>query len=778
MGGRECAEHKETEEKMDWDKSKLETMLESIPEHMSMMDRDLNILWANQTAKRIFGPDIVGRKCYEVYHGRREPCEPSPCITIRAFEDGEVHEHDTRVIDREGREISFHCSANVALKDEEGNPVAVIEISRDTTQLVAAQQALRESEEKYRHLVAYAPSGIMEVDIPARKFMDVNDVMTRYMGYTREEFLAMDFFDILTDESKVLHLERVKGMAAGEKMPENIEYEVKTKDGGELWLLVNSKISFDQDGKPVKATVVAHNITERKRAEKALEESRKKYRQVVENSIEGMLVTQDRKIVFVNKAVCDFLGLSPEEVMASDDPFGFIHPEDRGLALENHVKRLRDEDALLRYSIRVVNPRGEVRWVETSGLKIVWEGNPAILNFYSDITDRKRAEEEREKLQAQLEHIQRMETIGILAGGVAHDFNNLLMAIQGNVSLGLLDTSEDSPVHERLENIEEQVRQGSELTKQLLGFSRRRKYEVRPTDLSEVITNQNRMLGRTKKDVKIREEYDEDLWTADVDRGQIEQVLLNLYVNAWQAMPDGGELFVQAKNTVINDYDARMHQVEAGRYVEVAVTDTGEGMSEEIRRRIFEPFFTTRERGRGTGLGLATVYGIVKNHGGFITVQSEKGKGSTFKVYLPASRHAVPAEHPGGDDVEKGAEMVLLVEDESAVLDVNKKMLQRLGYHVLAAESGEKALELYKNNKDKIDIVVLDLVMPGMDGNVVFKRIREMNPHEKILVASGYGIDEYGAGRTNTGYTGSLQKPFSIKALSRKMRAILDGRTH
>lgn len=763
------------QEKFNGSKASLEAMLESIPEHMSMMDRDLNILWANKTAKRIFGEDILERKCYEVYHGRSEPCEPYPCITLKAFEDGKVHEHDTKVIDKQGREIFFHCSANVAFQDEEGKPETVIEISRDITKLVAAQQALQESEEKYRHLVGYAPSGIMEVDIPGRRLTDVNDVMTKYMGYTRKEFLGMDFFDILTDESKALHVERVRKMAAGEKMAENIEYEVKTKDGRQLWLLVNSKVSFDEDGKPVKATVVAHNITERKRAEKALEESQEKYRQVVENSIEGMLVTQNRKIVFVNKAVCDFLGLSAEEVMASDDPFQFIHPDDRGLALENHVKRLRNEDALPRYSIRIVNPKGEIRWVETSGVRIEWEGAPAILNFYGDITDRKRAEEEREKLQTQLEHIQRMETIGILAGGIAHDFNNLLMAIQGNVSLGLLDTDADSPVHERLENIEEQVSQGSELTKQLLGFSRRRKYEVKPTDLSEIISAQNRMLGRTKKDVKIREEYDEVLWAADVDRGQIEQVLLNLYVNAWQAMPDGGELHVGVRNAPINDYDARMHQVEPGRYVEVAVTDTGEGMTEEVRRRIFEPFFTTRERGRGTGLGLATVYGIVKNHGGFITVESEKGKGSTFRVYLPASGHAAPEYHREHEDVKKGTERVLLVEDETAVLEVNKKMLQRLGYRVLAAESGEKALEIYKDKKDEIDIVVLDLVMPGMDGSKVLKRIREMNPEEKILLASGYGIEAYETGFTEAGYNGTLQKPFSIKALSRKMRTILDN---
>ncbi len=760
---------------MIWDNAKLEAVLEAIPEHMSMMDSALNILWANETAKRIFGKDIVGRKCYEVYHGRSEPCEPSPCLALRAFEDGRIHEHDTSVINKEGKEIYFHCTANVALKDDEGNPTAVIEISRDITQLVAAQQALRESEEKYRQVVAYAPSGIMEVDIPARKFTDVNDVMARYTGYTREEFLAMDLFDILTDESRAHHLQRLEMMAAGEKMPENIEYEVKTKDGRVLCLLINSKISFDHAGGPLKATVVAHNITERKKSEKALEESRQKYRMVVENSIEGMLVTQDRKIAFANKAVCDFLKLSPEAVMASHDPFQFIHPDDRELAIENYLKRLHDEDALPRYNIRVVNPRGEMRWVEASGLKIMWEEKPAILNFYSDITERKRAEEERKRLQAQLEQIQRMETIGILAGGIAHDFNNLLMAIQGNVSLGLLDTSADRPVYERLVNIEEQIRQGSELTKQLLGFARRRKYEVRPTDLNEVISIQNRMLGRTKKEVKIQEEYDPGLWTADVDRGQIEQVLLNLYVNAWQAMPGGGDLFVQTKNSIVNGREASIYQVEPGKYVAISVTDTGEGMDEEVRRHAFEPFFTTRERGRGTGLGLATVYGIIKNHGGFVTVQSEKGKGSTFTIYLPASSHAIRQDHAERDSIIKGTETVLLVEDEAAVLDVNEKMLRRLGYQVLTAQSGEKAVELYNERKDDIDIVVLDLVMPGMDGNVVFKRIREMNPHARVLLASGYAVDGQTTGDAGETFSGSLQKPFSIKELSRKMRGILDG---
>jgi len=247
-------ESREGWEKVNRQKDRLEAMLESIPEHMSMMDRDLNILWANETARRIFGEDIVGRKCYEVYHGRSEPCEPYPCITLQSFEDGNIHEHDTRVIDKEGKEIFFHCTSNAAFRDEDGTPVAVLELSRDITDLVAAQEALRESEERYRHLVAYAPSGIMEVDIRERRFTDVNDVMTKYLGYTREEFLAMDLFDILTDRSKALHLERVKKMAAGERMPENIEYDVKTKDGRELCLLVNSKISFDQEGKPVKAT--------------------------------------------------------------------------------------------------------------------------------------------------------------------------------------------------------------------------------------------------------------------------------------------------------------------------------------------------------------------------------------------------------------------------------------------------------------------------------------------------------------------------------------------
>ncbi|GAG21264.1 unnamed protein product, partial [marine sediment metagenome] len=251
---------------------------------------------------------------------------------------------------------------------------------------------------------------------------------------------------------------------------------------------------------------------------------------------------------------------------------------------------------------------------------------------------------EKKRLEAQFQAAQRMEAIGTLAGGLAHDFNNILMGIQGNTSLILLHKTSTHPDYERLKGIEEGVKSGAELTRQLLGFARGGKYEVRPTNLNELIENQNHMFGRTKKEITIRGKYEDKPWTVEVDQGQIEQVLLNLYVNAWQAMPGGGDLYIETENVTLDEDYAKPFNMEPGRYVKISVTDSGVGMDEATQQRIFEPFFTTKEMGRGTGLGLASVYGIIRNHGGIISVYSEKGKGTTFEIYLPVSQRELIKE--------------------------------------------------------------------------------------------------------------------------------------
>ncbi|MBP1716380.1 MAG: sensor hybrid histidine kinase, partial [Deltaproteobacteria bacterium] len=420
------------------------------------------------------------------------------------------------------------------------------------------------------------------------------------------------------------------------------------------------------------------DVTERRRAEKELQASEEKYRQLIQNSNDAIFVAQDGVIKFPNLKTEKFLGYSAAEL--GEIPFvNHIHPDDRGMVIENHKKRLLGQDLPSTYAFRAKNKAGEDLWAEINAVRLLWDGKPATLNFVRDITEKKR-------LEAQYLQAQKMEAVGTLAGGIAHDFNNLLMGIQGHVSLILLDSSPADPRYKMLKSIEEQVKSGADLTWQMLSFARGGKFEVKPTDLNAIVQKTSGMFGRTKKEIAIQTSFQPDLWPVEVDRGQIEQVLLNLYVNAWQAMPGGGSLFLETRNVALGEEYHRPFAFKPGNYVKISVTDTGAGMDEKTLKRVFEPFFTTKEMGRGTGLGLATAYGIVKGHGGIINVYSEKGHGATFTIYLPASEKKVVKEKSAGEQPLKGKETILLVDDEKVILDVNRMVLEKLGYRVVAAQ--------------------------------------------------------------------------------------------
>ena len=404
-----------------------------------------------------------------------------------------------------------------------------------------------------------------------------------------------------------------------------------------------------------------------------------------------------------------------------------------------------------------------------------------------DISDRKR-------LQVQLQHAERMEALGTLSGGIAHDFNNLLMGIQGNISLMLLDLESKHPHHPRLKNIEDYVKSGAELTRQLLGFARGGKYEVKAADLNTLIEKSAEMFGRTKKEIRIQTKLQEGVCPVEIDAGQIEQVLLNLYVNAWHAMPEGGTLWLETENVELGMDDVQAYILEPGPYVRISARDTGVGMDEATQKRIFEPFFTTKEMGRGSGLGLASAYGIIKNHDGIINVQSEKGKGTTFNIYLPASEKYVSKEKKHDGKMMNGTETVLLVDDEDMIIEVGKAMLEKLEYQVITAKSGNEAVNILNGTKNGNnggnggkfeglnltepfyscpDLVILDMIMPGMGGGETYDMLKAINPDIKVLLSSGYSVDGQASKILERGCDGFIQKPFNIKDLSEKMREIL-----
>jgi len=399
-------------------------------------------------------------------------------------------------------------------------------------------------------------------------------------------------------------------------------------------------------------------------------------------------------------------------------------------------------------------------------------GKPVgILVILKDVTDTK-------AMELQLHRAQKIEALGTLAGGIAHDFNNLLMGIQGNASLLLLDCKEQDQGQpkERLKNIEKYVQRGEYLTKQLLGLSKSGKYEVKPTDINDLIHGCSGMFGETRKEIAISRHFQKDIWPVEVDKGQLEQVMLNLFVNAAQAMPGGGDLFIETRNVVFDQQAISSYNLLPGNYVKIIVKDTGTGIADSVKDKIFDPFFTTKEKERGTGLGLASAYGIISNHAGFIDVKSKVDQGTTFTICLPASdKNAVASEKKSAPGFHKGDETILLVDDEEMVADIGKQLLEKLGYTVKTADSGRAALGVFGLEKDTIDLVILDMIMPGLSGSETFDRIRALNPKVKTLLSSGYSLDGQASDILKRGCSGFIQKPFNINELSQKIREILDG---
>jgi signal transduction histidine kinase len=393
--------------------------------------------------------------------------------------------------------------------------------------------------------------------------------------------------------------------------------------------------------------------------------------------------------------------------------------------------------------------------------------------FIKDVTEEKKSEEERKKLTAQLQQAQKMEAIGTLAGGIAHDFNNLLMAIQGNVSLILFDMDASHPHYRVLANIEKLIRSGSDLTSKLLGYARKGKYEAKLVGLNELIRETSETFGRMRKDITIYRDLAENLKSIVADKGQIEQVLLNLFVNAADAMPNGGKIILKTRNVTHQDIRFKGYAIKPGNYVELTVTDTGVGMEPEILGRIFDPFFTTKKIGRGTGLGLASVYGIVKSHNGFIDVESEKGKGSIFYIYLPSSEQRLAAAFDRGGKPEAGVGTILLVDDEETVLEVTAQMIERLGYTVIMARSGREAIRRFEENPQAVSLVILDMIMPEMSGGEVFDQLKRIDPQVKVLLASGFSMQGQAREIMNRGCVGFIQKPFTLEDLSLRLRSIL-----
>ena len=525
----------------------------------------------------------------------------------------------------------------------------------------------------------------------------------------------------------------------------------------------------------------AKDITEQRISENELRQSEKRFRDLFD-SISDLVYTQDLegRFLSVNPAMAKAFGYE-QQTLVGHSAAEFMKPEFQPLFKTEYLEKLKSRGKYEGISSYFTKDGRKIYIEYHSTLVRPEHGEPYISGTGRDVTERILAQRKIKTLQEQMLQSQKMEAIGTLAGGIAHDFNNLLMGIQGNASLLVFDINPENPDYQRalekIGKIEQLVESGTALTQQILGFARGGKYEVKPTNLNELVEKHNRMLGRTRKDITITGNYEKNLWIVSVDQGQIKQVLLNLYVNALQAMPGGGNLTVQTANVVLDEKETEAFHRPPGNYVKLSITDTGLGMDKATRQRIFEPFYTTKEMGRGTGLGLASVYGIINNHDGFITVESQRGKGTTFNIYLPATRESRIEPKPGHRKPEKSKRRsitVLLVDDEALIIDVGRQMLERLGHTVLTANNGMEAVEIYRSNPGRIDLVVLDMVMPDMGGGEIYDRLKDIDPKVKVILSSGYSINGQATEILNRGCNGFIQKPFGLNDLSEKISEVLN----
>ncbi len=770
---RDITERKQAMEKLHESEEKYRTLVERANDGIVII-QDGVMKFANQRIAEMWGgtpEEIVGTRFTKYVHPD-ELSKVEDYYRRRMSGEKVTSIYETILQRRNGS--ALYAEINAGVISYEGRPADLV-IIRDITERKRVEEALRQSEERYRALVEGSFDGIfIQKD---SKIIYANKRLYEMLGYEQGELVGKDHWVIYHPDYQDFTRERAKARIRGEDIPPQYEVKLQRRDGsffeGEV---LARKIWFgDEPG----IQVWVRDMSQRKEAEEKIMASEERYRSLIESSSDAILgLDKERNIVSCNQGFCDLFGFSREE--AEGRSIRIVHDSDESFHSFGEISYPMVK--------RQGYFRGEWDFVRKDGTKIPSEvvisaiksPQGVITGYVSivrDLTARKRMEQEMASLQAQLQQAQKMEAIGRLAGGIAHDFNNLLSVIKGTCQLSVLDLREGDPLYANLKEIERATDRAADLTRQLLAFSRKQMMEMRVLDLNEVIKGLEKMLHRLiGEDIELVTYLAEGLGWVKVDPGQMEQAIINIVVNARDAMPQGGKLTVETVNVELDEEYARRHiAVKPGSYVMMAISDTGVGMTKEVKERLFEPFFTTKEMGKGTGLGLSTVYGIVKQSGGNIWVYSEPGQGATFKIYLP--RVDEPMDELKEEiikEIPHGSETLLIVEDEEGVRKLAVRILKRQGYQVLEAEDGGKAFMLCEKYKEPVHLILTDVVMPGMSGRQLAERLKEIHPEAKVLYMSGYtdnAIAHHGILEEGIEF---IQKPFTLESLARKVRRVLD----
>ncbi len=635
---------------------------------------------------------------------------------------------------------------------------------------MTAENRLKSSEQKYRNILESIEEGYYEVDLTGRLTF-CNQALCDILGYDMTELKLMEYKDYMdVDNSRAIYrtFNKVYRTGVSEKV---FDWKVVRRDGERRYLQTSVALLKDNDGNRTGFRGMARDITEKKQVEEELTGTRKFLEDILESAVDGITTTDLKgNIGYFSTKMLHLLGYEKNELIGKK----VYTIYENGIEDARYIMReLNEKGDLKDHEMRLVTSDGELIdiIVSASFLRNHKDEVTGTMGVFKDMTEKK-------SLEYQLRQAQKMEAIGTLAGGVAHDFNNILQAISGYTTIMSMDKGREDPDYKSLNAIKKSAERAAELVKKLLVFSRKMDTEKSPLNINQEVEQANSILKRTiPKMIDIEVELEKEPGIIHADPVQIEQVILNLGSNAADAMPDGGKITIKTRNVSLDREFVRAHMGSAsGNYVMLTVSDTGTGIDPETKEHIFEPFFTTKELGRGTGLGLASVYGIVKNHGGYITCDSEVGEGTRFTIYFPVFKKGSGRldREMGNNTPKGGTETILVVDDEKAILDFCGSALGRFGYEVITASSGEEAIELYKERQDTIDLVIMDLSMPGMGGQRCLREIKGLDPEALAIVASGYSPDVQANVLKEAGAEGYIAKPYQLEDLLYAIRRIVD----
>lgn len=759
-------------------------IIDSIPDPVLIIGRNKRITMANNsflTLHNASRQDVIGKSCFSVLHRLDSPCELplDACPFVEVFEAGRPARVTHRHFTRDNREITCELSAS-PLRDEDGRIVSMIEVIRDVTEGRRQQEETRQSAEFLASVLEGIGEGVVVVDRDYR-ILTANKGYLNQIGMKREDVIGRHCY-------QVSHHFTAHCSSRGHDCPVKTVFETSAAaeaihthydDRNEkVYVECHAYPIKDGTGRVIRAIETLNDVTSRVLLEQKLKESEEKFRDLYDNAPDGYYsLAENGLIVEVNRTFLEKLGYRREDVVGKMFIEDLLFPESVATCRVKFPEFKRT-GRTTNLELNMKKKDGSILPVTMNATAVFDASGKFVMSrsVIRDITERKKVDEEKQMLQQQLFQSQKLEALGTLAGGIAHDFNNLLASILGYASLAKVDIPEGDPVHQYVAIIETASLRASELSEQLLAFAKGGKYDPKANDVNSIVREVAALLSRTlDKNITMELRCGDNVGPALCDAGQVQQAILNICINGRDAMPQGGTLTIKTENVHLNVKDVQFYiDVPPGEYVLVSVSDTGIGMDRETREHIFDPFFTTKRK--GTGLGLSLVYGIIKKHNGFIQVQSRPGKGSRFLVYLPAC--AGPDRCTERKEVvrlRRGSELLMVVDDDPMIIDLAREILRRHGYAVLTASGGDEAIGLYEQRSKDIAAVVLDMVMPGMDGRTVFRRLREINPAVKVIASSGYSHERDADDLLKQGAEGFVQKPYRVAELVKAVGDVIEG---